>query len=523
MTWKSITGALLALLVTTVVGAQTPMPTPFQTVLDNSGLIVNGACVWTYQAGTTTSATTYTTQSLSVPNSNPIQADSAGRFTAFLAVGTSYKFVYETACTPPAHGSVLRTADNILSVPGSGSAVDVVGTAGETLAAGNVVYVSDGSGGKVAGDWYKADSSNTYSSTTPIIGMVMTTISATNTGSVRVSGSVTGLGAVTQGALYYVGTTGAVTSTAPVNTRLVGQADTTTSLIVAPNPPVPRFVDNSASRGRLTLTTGVPVTTGDVTAATKVYYTPFRGNTIALYNGTTWQTVTFTELSLNVPATTATMYDVWGYLSSGALALDTSSWSSDSARTTSLALQDGVLTKNGDATRRWLGSFRTTGVSGQTEDSQLHRYLFNATNRVQRTLRVVESTSTWSYSTATWRQANNSSANQVDAVIGWTDTSMRFDLLVEGNTSGGTFGYVAIGADSVTVPTAGQLQTFIATGTDQSGGYQIWGTGQASLQQAPTVGRHYWAWLEKASAASVAFAGTDGGTAQSGLVGWYEG
>src|SRR6185436_9706895 len=37
--------------------------------------------------------------------------------------------------------------------------------------------------------------------------------------------------------------------------------------------------------GRLTLTSGTPVTTGDVTAATTLYFTPNGGNQIALYTG----------------------------------------------------------------------------------------------------------------------------------------------------------------------------------------------------------------------------------------------
>ena len=40
--------------------------------------------------------------------------------------------------------------------------------------------------------------------------------------------------------------------------------------------------------GRLTLTSGTPVTTNDVTAATTIYYTPYKGNAIQLYNGTNW-------------------------------------------------------------------------------------------------------------------------------------------------------------------------------------------------------------------------------------------
>src|SRR5581483_2212225 len=98
-------------------------PPPFLTALDNSGHIINNACVWTYVAGTTTPATTYS-DNAGTPNADPIRTDSAGRFTAYLIPGTSYKFVYETSCTPPSHGTTLRTADNIAGVPASAANVD---------------------------------------------------------------------------------------------------------------------------------------------------------------------------------------------------------------------------------------------------------------------------------------------------------------------------------------------------------------------------------------------------------------
>lgn len=50
-------------------------------------------------------------------------------------------------------------------------------------------------------------------------------------------------------------------------------------------------------QGRLTLTTAVPVLTANVTGATTVYYTPFRGDQVPIYNGSVWALNTFTELS----------------------------------------------------------------------------------------------------------------------------------------------------------------------------------------------------------------------------------
>src|SRR5688572_30068462 len=51
------------------------------------------------------------------------------------------------------------------------------------------------------------------------------------------------------------------------------------------------------AKGRLTLTTATPVTSADVTGATTVYFTPYNGNEVELYDGADWVVKTFSELS----------------------------------------------------------------------------------------------------------------------------------------------------------------------------------------------------------------------------------
>jgi hypothetical protein len=50
-------------------------------------------------------------------------------------------------------------------------------------------------------------------------------------------------------------------------------------------------------QGRLTLTTAVPVLVATVSAAGTVYYTPYQGANVPLYNGTKWINTPFTEVS----------------------------------------------------------------------------------------------------------------------------------------------------------------------------------------------------------------------------------
>lgn len=207
-------------------------PTPYQTIFDDNGDPVSGAKITTYQAGTTTLAATYSDVGLTTPNANPIIADAAGRYVAYLSPGASYKFAITTSADV-----AIRTQDNIGAVPPSSVDVDVVAVAGEAIAANEVVYLSDGTGGRTAGRWYLADGDvAAYSVLAQALGIAPNAIASGATGTVRRDGRVTGLSGLTAGTVYYAsGTAGALTSTAPTYPRIVGTADTTTSLILTPS------------------------------------------------------------------------------------------------------------------------------------------------------------------------------------------------------------------------------------------------------------------------------------------------
>lgn len=240
MTIKRHSAAVLALLAGLLLPgwshAQTLAPLAKYTLLDNTGKIINGGKLCTYLAGTTTPATTYADTS-GTPNANPVIADSAGRMTVYLAGGTNYKMVARTAGTDTtcATGTVLWTQDNVAGVPSASGVVDIVITAGENLTINQVIYVSDGSGGKTQGLAYRADNANGYSSLAPIVGIAQATIASGSTGAIRSAGSLSGQSGLVIGTDYYIGTTGAFTSTRPsTNARLIGRADSTTSILVAP-------------------------------------------------------------------------------------------------------------------------------------------------------------------------------------------------------------------------------------------------------------------------------------------------
>src|SRR6185295_15709358 len=78
-----------------------------------SGIPLSGGLVWTYLAGTSTPAASYTTNAGNIANSNPIQLDAGGRPPAeiWLTAGQSYKFVLMDSLS-----NTLATYDNILGI-----------------------------------------------------------------------------------------------------------------------------------------------------------------------------------------------------------------------------------------------------------------------------------------------------------------------------------------------------------------------------------------------------------------------
>lgn len=475
-------------------------PAPYLTVLDVNGNPVAGAKITTYIAGTTTPQATYTDSTGTTPNANPIIADTAGRFVAYLTFGASYKF----AITDSA-GTAIRTQDNIPGTPPS-AGVDVTGTAGEVLTAGQAVYLSDGSGGKTAGLWYKADSANAYSSTTNDVGMAVSAIASLASGTIRTAGSLAGLSSLTIGAPYYIGSAGAITATAPLNARVVGQADTVSSIILSGNPPVAPLA--WVNDFRLTLTTALPITTADVTAATTLYCSPLTGNRIDLPNSAGAPSrLTSAEFSIAIPATTSQMYDVFCFNNAGVATLELLAWTNDTTRATAIVrTTNGRLLKSGDNTRLFLGCVRTTTVSGQTEDSFTKRYVWNYYNRVPRGLLKLYGDTNWAYTTATVRQANANAANQVEVVIGVAETPVSLTLVSQVlNNTGGMIVANGIGYDSTSAMLTGSGAAFTATA-----GFNHTLVGRADAHY-PAVGRHFYAGLEWSGATgATTWYGTDG-------------
>lgn len=495
-------------------------PSPIFTGFDNNGDPLDGGKLYTYTAGTTTPAATYSDVGLTVANANPIILDSAGRATIFLSPGASYKFALKTSADV-----AIWTVDNVSSVPVAAATVDISGVAGEALTTGQVAYLSDGSGGKTAGQWFKADADFPYASTLPEIGFVVADIASGSSGAFRQGGILTGLSGLVIGAPYYISATaGAITATAPLNARFVGQADTTTSLVLSGNPPMP-LADNGINDFRLSLTTGVPVTSADVTGASAVtiYAVPYKGNRIALFDANGNATVyTSAQFSIAVPATTNQMYDIFAYSNAGVPTLELLAWTNDTTRATAIVLTTtGSYTKSGDLTRRYVGSFRTGAVSGQTEDSVTKRFLWNLYHQKPRVLRITESTDTWSYTTAAMRQVNASTANQVAIVVGVAEVPLELEARTLWANATTTYVQIGIGEGSTTTVHAQCIGGVTGNG---AGNASLYVAPTSSLKIFPAVGYQFYAQLEgSAAAGTTTFHGDDafvqGGKFHTGMHG----
>jgi len=267
---------------------------------------------------------------------------------------------------------------------------------------------------------------------------------------------------------------------------------------------------NAVCNGRLTLTTAVPVTTSDVTAATTLYFTPYAGNQIGTYSGSAWTVSTYTEKSLDISAFTADKnYDI--FIVDSTLALEGLVWTNDTTRATALVLQDGVLVKSGATTRRYLGTIRITSSTGQTEDSAAKRFVWNYYNRRLRFMKVVDTTDSWNYATTAWRQARASTANQVAYVDGYAEDAVAATVLGATDSGSGTAGAVGVGVDSTTANSAQVLHEIT-----NAGGTAL---GSAAYKGFPGLGYHYLAWIEYRRAGTVNFLGDNGlADQQSGLV-----
>lgn len=265
-------------------------------------------------------------------------------------------------------------------------------------------------------------------------------------------------------------------------------------------------VDPAKCDARLSVSSSDPF--AEASAATTLYWLPCGGNLVSVWSGSAWVSRELSDSGLSVTLsglTASKVYDVWAYDNSGSLALETLVWTDDTTRATALASTDGVVHKSGDQTRRYLGSFRLDaskqivheGASGKLS-------LWNEYHRTTQAAYVLDGTNSWTYSTAAWRQARASSANQVDVMIGRSVEAIHAHVQVLAfHNSGGASAAAGIGIDSTTTNVAQQRGQGVSVSDTLSM--------QADYTGRPAEGYRQVTWLEYgASAGTTTWVGDAG-------------
>lgn len=112
---------------------------------DNNGVILSGGKLYTYAAGTTSLATTYTSSTGSTANTNPIILNSSGRLAneIWLTTGLNYKFILKTSADV-----LIGTWDNIPA--GTTDVADLQAALASSTGAGMIGYIANDIGTAVA-------------------------------------------------------------------------------------------------------------------------------------------------------------------------------------------------------------------------------------------------------------------------------------------------------------------------------------------------------------------------------------
>jgi hypothetical protein len=206
---------------------------------------------------------------------------------------------------------------------------------------------------------------------------------------------------------------------------------------------------------RLSLEAGVPYSISEQIAKSTIYLVPYAGMQIAIYDGESdWLLVASSGASLSLSGLTGgKVYDVFAYLNSGSILLELSAaWTDGTTRTDQIEIKDGAWVKTSSPTKRWVGTLRATGTS-TTELSWSKLFVWNTDNQLPMKLRRRESTSSWTYNSATVRQATgvSNNPNQIEIVTG-NVALVEIQVSCQISSASSNAGLVGIGIGSSVTP-----------------------------------------------------------------------
>lgn len=424
------------------------LPVCLDRIVNANGVPVSGARVFVYDAGTTDLKNVYTNIALTSAAANPIVGDDGGYIPARYIGTGSYKLVIKdpVGSLDPGDWVTLKTEDNLpgalntapFSVSAAEPVTPEIATAVSRVVAaeevGSIVD-ADPTGGNVVitlpdpadhdGEWVGVRHNGTAGQVTVEYSSVLATLYTTDE-------------AVT---LYSNGVAWKVRSRA--------------SVAVIDRVPDPQ--------GYLTLVPVAsdainPIPTSDQASKTSVFYRPFTGDRVPIYNGMTFLPRQFAELELVLVSQheASGIYDVFADWSGTAVRIGTGpKWSTVTAgsgargsggSTTELARVQGRLVnanaitlRNGGTTwslaanrGTYLGSIYIDGSAGQCSChvayGQSRKWgVWNAYNRRPIVLKVGDATASWTYNSSTVRAARNDANNKGTVFCGLAEEFVRAD------------------------------------------------------------------------------------------------
>lgn len=433
---------------------------PDQQFLSNSGVPYAGGFLYFYATGTSTPLNTYSDRALSIANTNPVVLDSNGQAGSVFLQNLAYKVVLEDS-----NSNQIWTMDP--------------------------VYTSDYS---------------TFAQFQPYNGNPNGFVAGT-AGTV---GTLPGTSAVwdyVDNILYICTTSGNAATAVWTSTSSNATSPTVT-------PP----------QGYLTLSSDPanPILTADTLASAFVYYTPYVGNQVPVYNGSQFLTPQFIQLGLTLASgsqTASTLYDVFVFSNSGVLTLVTGpAWASSTpgscsrgsgAGSTQLQRLNGIWVNEAQITGKnntstytipantatYLGSIFIDATAGQISCNvsygQSRKWgVWNAYNRVSISLQAGDSTTSWTTAPTTWRQSNAATGNFAAAFTGLPEefvTATFVQQLQNLITDSVSEASIGIGLNSTTTLTgiagSNQLNTSITLGA-----IRLYSNAVAQATVAPTLG-----------------------------------
>jgi YVTN family beta-propeller protein len=407
-----------------------------------------------------------------------------------------------TVGTAP-NGVAITSNGGIAYVANSGSnSISVISTASNSV--GGTITASIGNapfGVAISPDTTKLYVTNNTDGTVSVISTATNSVIGS---AITVGTKPTGVAFTPDGAKAYVANTNSggaapfttsvidVATATVIATITVGSGPYAFGQFIKPAPPQAQLV--IPPQGRLTLSSTAPVMVADSTGATTVYYLPYQGSGIPIFDAVKFVNYLLGTAGISLALDSNSghtgyqqsgkLFDLFAFLNNGVLTLGTGpAWTNDTTRSNAIAQLNGLWVNNAALTVRfgtnsgdtvsvsanqatYLGTMYAT-ANGQTSMSFLPSALsggtnnflgvYNAYNRVLTRSVCRDSAASWNYGSATIRPANNNTNNRISFVDGLAQSSI--DAMYGNNTgvtpAGSTAAQIGIGLDVTNAFSAG--------------------------------------------------------------------